>query len=350
MSVDNFRLRYYITEGNAMLRKRSLFLILTVMYLFLFSACSINRMAMRAVSDALTREGSTDVFTSDPDPQLVGDALPFAIKMYEALLAANPNHRGLLRTSGSLFIMYANAFVQAPAEQLPRSRFAERQVAMERARLLYLRGLEILYRGLELRHPGFASALDGFAPPAAPPAILSRMTREDVPFLYWAAVGGISAFAINPLDFTLSRRVPEFLALVERAYELYPGFSQGALDEFLFLFYASVPEGMGGDRVRARMHFERALEKSAGLLARPFVSYARVISIPEQDYDTFRLRLEAALAIDPDADPPNRLVNIIAQRQARHLLNSAHLYFFHLGFDDWDWDDDWYDDWDDEDW
>ena len=324
------------------MKKRFLFPAFAAVFILLVSACSLNRMAIRAISGALTSEGSTVVFTADPDPQLVGDAFPFTIKMYETLLSANPEHQGLLRTTGSLFIMYANAFVQGPAEQLPRERVAERGAAMERARLLYLRGFDLLYRGLELKYPGFQSAFAAANQPDARPAILARLNRSDVPSLYWAAVGGISAFAVNPLDLTLSVRVPEFLALAERAYELEPDFNSGALDEFLLLFFALVPENMGGDRARAQAHFERALEKSGGLLARPYVSHARAISIPAQDYDTFKLHLEAALAIDPDASPSNRLVNIIAQRQARHLLNSAAFYFINTGADDWDWDDeDW---------
>jgi hypothetical protein len=51
--------------------------------------------------------------------------------------------------------------------------------------------------------------------------------------------------------------------------------------------------------------------------------------------------LEKALSIDPDKDPSNRLVNIIAQQKARYLLDSA--AFFFIEFDTGD-------DWDDEDW
>ena len=289
-------------------------------------------MAMNAVSNALTAEGSSGVFTRDPDPRLVGDALPFAIKMYETLLEANPRHLGLLQTTGSLLVIYANAFVQVPAEMLPRAMFAERQAAQERAKALYLRGMELLYRGLGLKYPGFGE-------PDRLPGILAQMEKNDVPSLYWAAVAGISAYSINPFDLGLGQRIGEFHALVSRAYELDPDFNSGALDEFLLLFYALVPEGMGGDPARAEIHFHRALEKSGGLLAGPYVSYARAVSIPAQDYDSFKMYLDAALAIDPDADPPNRLVNVISQRRARHLLDSASRFFIAIELDDWDWDD-----------
>jgi len=334
------------------MRIRNLFLVLTLVGYLFIPACSINKMAMKAVSNALTGEGASSVFTGDADPQLVGDALPFTIKMYESLLSANPEHQGLLRTTGSLFVMYANAFVQGPAEQLPREMLAERQAAMERAKKQYLRGLELLYRGLELKYPGFAAAFQNESTSAAAPAaqsgsmpgrmprMLEKMKKEDVPSLYWAAVGGVSAFSLNPFDLELGLRVSEFFALVERAYELDPDFNSGALDDFLLLFYASVPESMGGDKSKAEIHFQRALEKSRGLLAGPYVSYARSISIPAQDYDTFKANLDCALSIDPDADPPNRLVNTISQRKARYLLDSAAQFFIYLKTDDdWDWDD-----------
>jgi predicted anti-sigma-YlaC factor YlaD len=300
-----------------------------------FSSCSINNMAMKAVADALTGEGSSDVFTGDSDPQLVGDALPFAIKMYESLLSANPEHQGLLNTTGSMFVMYANAFVQGPAEQLPRSMYAERQAAMERARNLYLRGMGLLYRGLDIKYPGF----DGAFQNGRLPEILTRMKKPDVPALYWSAAAGLMAYSLNSFDMELGVRIPEFYALVERAYELDPDFNNGALDEFLLLFHASVPPAMGGDRSRVDLHFQRAVEKSRGLSAGPYVAYAQSVSIPDQDYDKFKEMLDIALSIDPDMNPSNRLVNIISQRKASYLLNSAVQFFvdFDTG-DDWDYD------------
>ena len=285
------------------------------------------------VANALTGEGSSDVFTGDSDPELVGDALPFAIKMYEALLSATPKHQGLMLTTGSMFIMYANAFVQGPAEFLPRSRYKEREGALERAKKLYLRGLELLYRGLDQKYRGFAGAYQK----GKLDAMLAKTKKTDVYGLYWAAAAGLSAYSLNPMDMDLGVRIPEFLALIDRAYELDPGFNKGALDDFYVIFYASLPESMGGNKSKVETHYRRALEKSGGLSAGPYVSYAQSVSIPAQDYDTFKLCLEAALAIDPGADPSNRLVNTISQRKARYLLDSASLYFIDLDNDGDDW-------------
>ncbi len=54
------------------------------------SGCSIKRMAINALASG----GTT--FESDDDPDLVGKALPFSLKLLESLLAESPRHTGLL--------------------------------------------------------------------------------------------------------------------------------------------------------------------------------------------------------------------------------------------------------------
>jgi predicted anti-sigma-YlaC factor YlaD len=296
-----------------------------VLIVLVLSGCSLNRLATRMVADALTGTGSSTVFTGDNDPQLVEDALPFAVKMYEALLGEAPDHRGLIITTGSLFVMYANAFVQGPAEFLPSIRYEERQAARQRAKKLYLRGIEILMRGLENRQGGIgAASIDrgDLAP------LLEKMRKDDVPLLYWCAAGTLSAFSLDPFDFSLGQEVPDCMAYIDRAYKLDPDFNSGALDDFYVLAYASLPPAMGGNPSLVDLHFRRSLEKSGGKLAGPYVSYAQAVALPAQNYEAFRSCLQQALEIDVDADPPNRLANIISQRKARELLDRAGDYFF----------------------
>jgi predicted anti-sigma-YlaC factor YlaD len=289
-------------------------------------------MAINAVSDALGGSGSSEVFTGDPDPRLVGDAIPFAIKMYETLLSQNPDHQGLLLTTGSLFIMYANAFVQGEAEMFPAiEMYEERQEGLSRAKKLYLRGAAILYSALDKKYPGFSAAS---VRDRTLEACLARCKKEDVPLLYWTVAGTLAAYSIDVFDFELGSRIPKLTAMIARAYELDPDFNRGAIDEFYILFYASLPEALGGSPALAEVHFERALEKTRGLSAGPYVSYAQAVCVPAQDYEAFKANLEKALAVDVDGDPSNRLVNIISQRKARHLLDRAYDFFTFLDYEE----------------
>jgi predicted anti-sigma-YlaC factor YlaD len=291
------------------------------------TGCTINSL----VADALTGSGTSSVFTGDSDPQLVGDALPFAIKMYEALLDSTPNHQGLRFTTGSLFIMYANAFVQGPADMYSSWEWQQREDAHKRAKQLYLRGQEILYGALDLKYKGFSKA---GADENAFASLLAKCKKEDVGLLYWTVAGGLAAYSLDLLDFELNAKIPEWSMMIKRAYELDPDFGGATLDEFLLLFYASLPEMMGGDKDRAKEHFNRAMEKTGGRSTSAYISYAQSICVPAQDYETYKDYLEKALAVDPNVDLSTRLVNIINQRKARWLLDNAYLNFSFLPFPD----------------
>src|SRR5689334_2751351 len=80
------------------------------------TGCSIKKIAVNKLGDSLASGGTT--FISDDDPDLVGDALPFSLKLMESLLAESPRHRGLLFATSSGFTEYAFVFVQVPAEEI----------------------------------------------------------------------------------------------------------------------------------------------------------------------------------------------------------------------------------------
>ena len=69
------------------------------------TGCSIKKIAISKLGDSLASQ-STSSFASDEDPELVGDALPFALKLMEGLLDQVPNHRGLLCATSSGFTQY----------------------------------------------------------------------------------------------------------------------------------------------------------------------------------------------------------------------------------------------------
>jgi hypothetical protein len=167
---------------------------------------------------------------------------------------------------------------------------------------------------------------------------LKKAKKQDVPLFYWTVAGTLSAYALDPFDIKQGILVQKIIPLIHRAYELDPDFNQGTIDDFYVLYYASMPEGMGGDKSKVKIHFDLALQKSGGALASPYVSYAQAVAIPDQDYEAFKTNLGKALAIDVDKDPANRLVNVLAQRKADFLLDSAVYYFSDLEEEDeWDW-------------
>ena len=79
--------------------------------------CSIKKIAVNKLGNALASSGTT--FEGDDDPDLVGESLPFALKLMESLLAESPRHTGLLLATASGFTEYSYAFVGQRAERAP---------------------------------------------------------------------------------------------------------------------------------------------------------------------------------------------------------------------------------------
>ena len=52
------------------------------------------------------------------------------------------------------------------------------------------------------------------------------------------------------------------------------------------------------------------------------------VAVAEENREEFRQLRETALAIDPDEEPSNRLLNLVAQRRARSLLDHIDDLFF----------------------
>lgn len=292
-------------------------LLLGVLVLLLAS-CSVNRLAVQWTADALTGLNRSTVFTGEDDPELVAESLPLLLKTNEVLLEQLPDHAGLNLQTGSLTVMYASAFVQGPAELLPVEAGTQKREALARAERLYRRAERVLATALERRFPGLWAALE--ADRAGP--LLARAQVSDVPLLYWESAAVMSAFALAPLDIGLSVKVKAVHQLMARAYSLDPDWNLGGLDEFYISFYGALPASLGGSRDRADRHFEAAVRKQKGAGVGPYVAYATALSVPLQDFRQFRLLIEAALAVDLEANPELRLVNTLGQRKARWLLEN----------------------------
>jgi len=294
--------------------------LLAIMSPLLTAGCSLNRLAVNKLGNALAESGTT--FASDDDPELVAGAIPFSLKLMESLLAASPAHRGLLLAAASGFTQYSYAFVQQEAERLEDQDLARAAAERARARQLYLRARDYGLRGLETRHARFGERLR-----ADPLATVRAATVTEVPLLYWTAAAWGAAISLSKDDPEIVADQGLVEALIDRALELDERFDNGAIHGFLISYELARQGARGDPNERARGHFDRAVSLTGGQLASPYVSLAEGVSLSRQDRREFESLLHQALAIDPGARPEWRLVNLIVQRRARWLLSRADQLF-----------------------
>lgn len=283
------------------------------MIVALAPGCSIKKMAVNQLGDALAGSGST--FASDDDPELVRAALPFSLKLIESLLAESPEHEGLLLAACSGFTQFGYAFVKQDADEKQDTDLAAAEAARLRAKRLFLRARGYGLRALEKRHPGFESALK-----KEPRAAVGTAKSRDVPRLYWLAAAWGAAISVGKDDPALISDQLIVEALLDRALELDESFDRGAIHGLLISYEMVRPSATGDPAQRARRHFDRAMELSKGKLAAPLLTFAESVSVETQNRVEFESLLQRVLAIDADAVPDARLANTLTQRRARWLL------------------------------
>lgn len=290
-------------------------LVCFVLALGVLPGCSLKKMAVKTMADALAEGGSA--YLTDDDPELVKDAIPFGLKTLEGLLPTVPRHRGLLRSLASNYTAYAVAFIAPDIRRLESEDLDLARAKRVRARRMCLRAREYGLRALEVAYPQFRVELQN-----DPRKAVAKTVKADVPDLYWTAAAWGMAISLGKDQTDLVGDVPIVEALINRALELDEAWDQGSIHEFLIVF-ESRGDAMGGSLVRSRKHFERAMELSKGRRIGPLVSMAESVSVQTQNRKEFDELLDKALAFDTDKFVESRLVNLLAQQKARQLKSMA---------------------------
>src|SRR6476469_7523477 len=205
----------------------------------------VKRRAVGMVASTLASSG--DVFTRDDDLELVGDAIPFGLKLYESLLDSAPTNKELLIATCSNFTQYGVAYLETEAAVLGEAQHHDEVVHLnERALKLYLRAKGYCLRAMEVRFPGIGQKLLTDPAPA-----LAKAEKKDVPLLYWMAASWGSAISLGVDKPDLVIDMPVVRALAERALALDESWNKGALHE-MFISLDSLPEPLGGSAPHAR--------------------------------------------------------------------------------------------------
>lgn len=266
------------------------------------------------LADTLAAPGST--YSSDDDPELVRDAVPFALKTMEQVAQSEPRHAPLRLALARNFTEYAYAFIQQEADRVEEQDINAARPLRQRAKQLYLRAQRYGLEGLAIRHPHLAQALR--QPPSEVQAeALGRATREDVPLLYWTAAPWALALGNNKSDMALLGALPIIEAIMARALALDESYDEGAIHDF---YIAYVGGGDAEGEKQARRHLARSLELSHRQKLGPLVSFAENVDVATQNRVEFQHLLEEVVHFDVDRAPTHRLANIVAQRRAHWLL------------------------------
>ena len=277
----------------------------------LLAAMSVSSAACSSILSSAT-SGLTDSLTSavldQNDPETVRQGAPAYLLMIDGLIADNPRNVDLLLAGANLYSSYAGTFVDDP----------------NRAAKLAEKGRDYGWRALCRSD---RRACDAWSAPYEEfEKVVADFGAKRVAVLYGSGAAWATWIQLNTDDWKAIADKARVDAMMQRVVALDESYSDGAAYLYLGILATLMPEAMGGKPEKGRADFERAIELSGGrnlmakvLLAR---SYARLVFDRELHDRLCREVIDA----DPEAAGLT-LVNIVAQEEAKELLESSEDYF-----------------------
>ena len=260
---------------------------------------------------SVTQSFADDLSTAILDSQdiaMVRDGAPAYLILMDSLVARSPDDGNMLMQSATLNSAYASAFVEDEARAKLLHAKARRQ-ALQATCLL-------LDDACDLARRPFAQ-FDSW---------LAEQSAADVATIYGLGTAWASWIQANSDDFSAIAELARVKALLQKASELQPDYEDGNIFLYLGVFETLFPPALGGKPEVGKAHFEEAIARSQGknLLAKVMFAeqYARLVFNRELHDELLTQVLEA----DPN-QPGFTLMNIVAQEQAKELMDSADEYF-----------------------
>jgi predicted anti-sigma-YlaC factor YlaD len=285
-----------------------------------FLSCSISTLATRKLTDSLANSSGSS-FTSDDDPELIANALPFTIKLYESLIEKDSTNAALYLATSRLLCLYSQYFVAAPLDTI--SDPIQKKTIGKRAKKLFLRSREYALKSIDIKKPGIKIALLR----GSVDSTLKTVSAEDTTALFWISVAWFGAIGADKTDFSLAMGIKKPLTIIKKVIDINPSFYQGMAHELLGIVSVNIPKSLGGSLDSAALYFQKAIQLSDSSRASAFVLYATSVALKEKNKSLYVSLLERASVIPVESYPQLRLQNILYQQKAQTLLKNMSAVF-----------------------
>jgi len=236
------------------------------------------------------------------------DGIPSWLLLVDGLIEGNPQNVGLLVAGARLYGAYSGGFIDDPA----------------RAQRLTAHAFDYAQRATCIDMPALCKTLA--QPYEAFQVEVAKVGVKDVGTLYVLGTTWAGRIQANSSDWKSIADIPRVQALLDRVVALDPNYMSGEPYMYLGVMATLRPASLGGEPEKGKADFEKALALSGGKNQMVRVLYAKQYARLVFDKDLHDRLLNEAIAADPHA-PGLTLVNVIAQQQAKQLLESGKDFF-----------------------
>ena len=277
---------------------------LVVLAFLLLSGCST---LVSSKAQKFGQDFSSAILESD-DPVMVQQALPAYLLLLDGLIKNQPQSAMLLDAAAKLNTAYAGAFVQ----EWPRSKSLNDKALKYAAEAACLQKKSLC----QLQK----SPIDELAPS------LAIATKQDVAALFTLGSVWASWIQQHSDDWNAIADLARVKMIMNRVLELDETYQQGEAHLYLGVLATLLSPALGGQPEVGKRHFERALVLSQQKNLIVKVYYAKNYARGIFDRELHDKLLNEVLSSDPRGSQFT-LSNILAQQQAKTLLQSADDYF-----------------------
>ncbi|HUL30874.1 MAG TPA: TRAP transporter TatT component family protein [Thermodesulfobacteriota bacterium] len=274
----------------------------------LLSACLPNK-KLTVGAAATLLEGVAKASAQQSDPRILREGMPAYLMLIDGMIQTWPENQRLLMAGAQSYSSFASLFLEDQDKEYA-------SLIYERARRYALRSLELAGMRDPLQRP-----FDDFD------RALKRLGKKKVPTLFWTATCWANWIRFNLDSMEALSELPRVEAMMKRVLELDEGFYYGGAHLFMGIWYASRPKIAGGDLKKAQEHFLKGLDLGGGKFLMAYVYYASFYARKSADKELFVATLQKVLEAPADTLPDLVLVNTLAKKQAKELLNHAEEFF-----------------------
>ena len=245
------------------------------------------------------------------DLRVIREGMPAYLMLLDGMVEAWPENERLLIAAAQSYASFASAFAE------------DQDQDQDFAGVLYGKAKAHALSALERR---------GVQNPAGSPfedfeKALKDLGKADVPYLFWAASCWGNWIGLNLNSMDAQAELPRVELMMKRALELDEGFYYGGPHLFMGIWYAMRPKVAGGDLNRSQIHFQRAMELGQGKFLMAHIYYANYYARRTFDRDLFSATLRKVLDTRADSVPELTLLNTVALKRAKEMLNRVEDYF-----------------------
>ena len=243
------------------------------------------------------------------DLRMVREGMPAYLMLLDGMIETFPGNERLLLAGAQGYASFASGFVEEENKEYARELYGKgRKYALE----------SLGKRGVK---DPVLRPLDEFEED------LKSLGKKDAPYLFWTATCWASWIKLNLDSMEAVAELPRVELLIRRVLEIDEGFYYGGAHLFMGVWYASRPKMLGGDPRKAREHFLMAIKLGEGKFLMAYVYYADYYARQTLEKELFRTTLQKVLDTPADIKPDLTLLNTIAKKKAKELLDHMEEYF-----------------------